>query len=249
MASPITRRTVRNATVAGAVAIGALVLPAAPALAQPVTVPGVGTFEVPDLPAIPNLPGAPAAPGAPAPFVAPTTTAAQQAAQAAESKVGSPYVYGAAGPDAFDCSGLVQWAFKQAGISVPRTSEAQASAGSPVSQGDLQVGDIITFPSPELDEPSVTHRVRSITPTASGFDIETRGDANDESEYWSADHDELLGRKVARLPAIGGIVARVGRLRAVLAGLALALVLGAVVAARATRRGGAVSPQPAAGPG
>ena len=114
---------------------------------------------------------------------------------------------------------------------------------------DLHIGDIITFPSPELDEPSVTHRIRTIGPDRSDIEIEieieTRGDANVASEYWTAEPDELLGRQVARVPAIGGWVARVGRLRAVLAGLALALVLVAVVAARSARRGEALSPPPA----
>lgn len=145
MASLISHRPVRRAAIAGAVALGALVVPAAPALAQPVTIPGVGTFDVPDAPGVPALPNVPAPVAPAAPFVAPTTSAAQQAASAAQSKIGAPYVYGAAGPNAFDCSGLVQWAFQQAGVSVPRTSEAQAGTGRPVAQGDLQVGDIISF--------------------------------------------------------------------------------------------------------
>ena len=65
------------------------------------------------------------------------------ALQAALSKLGSPYEYGAAGPDAFDCSGLTQWAYKQVGISLPRTSQAQAGVGSAVSESDLQPGDIV----------------------------------------------------------------------------------------------------------
>lgn len=49
------------------------------------------------------------------------------------------------GPDAFDCSGLVQWAYKQAGLNLPRTSYDQAAAGVAVAQSDLQVGDVISF--------------------------------------------------------------------------------------------------------
>jgi cell wall-associated NlpC family hydrolase len=67
------------------------------------------------------------------------------ALQAALSKLGSPYEYGAAGPGSFDCSGLVQWAYKQAGVNVPRTSQAQAGVGTPVAQQDLQPGDIVAF--------------------------------------------------------------------------------------------------------
>jgi len=61
------------------------------------------------------------------------------------TRVGDPYVWGATGPDQFDCSGLVQWAFKQVGKNVPRTSSAQASHGTPVAKGDLQPGDIVFF--------------------------------------------------------------------------------------------------------
>ena len=67
------------------------------------------------------------------------------ALQAALSKLGSPYEYGAAGPGSFDCSGLVQWAYKQAGVSVPRTSQGQAGVGTPVAQQDLKPGDIVAF--------------------------------------------------------------------------------------------------------
>lgn len=64
---------------------------------------------------------------------------------AAESKIGSPYVWGAAGPNAFDCSGLTSWAYSQVGKAIPRTSYAQAAQGTPVSYNDLRAGDIIAF--------------------------------------------------------------------------------------------------------
>ncbi len=129
----------------GALAVGAFAATAAPASADPITIPGVGTFEVPgvSIPQLPVIPGitdiAPAAPAAP------ISSVGEQAVRAAESKLGSPYVYGAAGPDAFDCSGLVQWAYKQAGLNLPRTSYDQAAAGVAVAQSDLQVGDVISF--------------------------------------------------------------------------------------------------------
>ncbi|BBZ70060.1 peptidoglycan hydrolase RipC [Mycobacterium paraseoulense] len=65
--------------------------------------------------------------------------------QAALTQVGSPYVWGGAAPGGFDCSGLVMWAFQQAGISLPHSSQAQAVGGQPVSLSDLQPGDVITF--------------------------------------------------------------------------------------------------------
>ncbi len=60
--------------------------------------------------------------------------------------IGSPYVYGASGPSSFDCSGLTSWAYAQAGVSIPRTSEAQAGAGTIISsESDLKVGDLVIF--------------------------------------------------------------------------------------------------------
>lgn len=65
--------------------------------------------------------------------------------QAALTQVGSSYVWGGASPGAFDCSGLVMWAFQQAGISLPHSSQAQAQGGQPVALSDLQPGDVVTF--------------------------------------------------------------------------------------------------------
>lgn len=77
---------------------------------------------------------------------APATGRAGSAYAAAQSVLGSPYVYGASGPSSFDCSGLTSWAFAQAGVSIPRTSQAQANAGTRIySQSDLQVGDLVIF--------------------------------------------------------------------------------------------------------
>lgn len=64
---------------------------------------------------------------------------------AARSRIRYPYAWGATGPDRFDCSGLVVWAYAQAGISVPRTSQQQANAGQPVDRADLQPGDIVIY--------------------------------------------------------------------------------------------------------
>ncbi|NJP68671.1 NlpC/P60 family protein [Streptomyces spiramenti] len=70
---------------------------------------------------------------------------AQSAISAAQSKIGSPYVFGSTGPTTFDCSGLTGWAYKQAGISLPRTSQAQAAAGTRVSADNLQPGDLVLY--------------------------------------------------------------------------------------------------------
>jgi hypothetical protein len=64
--------------------------------------------------------------------------------QKAMTFLGDPYVYGGAGPSEFDCSGLVQYALQQVGLSdVPRTSEAQSAWATPIGQADLQPGDLV----------------------------------------------------------------------------------------------------------
>ncbi|WP_083947921.1 C40 family peptidase [Thermobifida cellulosilytica] len=63
----------------------------------------------------------------------------------AESKIGAPYRWGAAGPSAFDCSGLVQWSFRQAGVTLKRTTTDQVTQGSPVSRSQLRPGDLVFF--------------------------------------------------------------------------------------------------------
>ncbi|MFF0490691.1 C40 family peptidase [Nocardia sp. NPDC004068] len=145
----------RNAHLASAVAVGAatlsaLLLPAAPASAAPVTVPGVGTVDVPDqiLGQIPPgiaLPPGFEIPGFNPPAIAPEQSVGQRAVDAAMTKLGAPYVYGASGPNAFDCSGLVKWSYEQAGLELPRTSYDQLAAGTPVSLDDLQPGDVVSF--------------------------------------------------------------------------------------------------------
>jgi cell wall-associated NlpC family hydrolase len=64
------------------------------------------------------------------------------------SQQGKPYVWGAAGPDSYDCSGLTMWAWAQAGVSLPHQSAEQQALGTPVSQGQLQPGDLVFFGSP-----------------------------------------------------------------------------------------------------
>jgi cell wall-associated NlpC family hydrolase len=71
---------------------------------------------------------------------------AQAAFDAAKTRIGDPYVYGATGPSSFDCSGLTSWAYSQAGVSIPRTSEEQANAGTRIySASQLEVGDLVIF--------------------------------------------------------------------------------------------------------
>ncbi|WSJ02037.1 C40 family peptidase [Nocardia sp. NBC_01329] len=136
-----------------------------PAIASAATttidVPGIGKFdvEVPDqfsaqadqlnqqlnqvIEQAPHvMPGAPALPSfaPPAPV---QQSLGDVALDAAKTKVGAMYSWGAAGPANFDCSGLVQWAYKQAGIKLPRTSFEQSHVGAPIAFASLKPGDIV----------------------------------------------------------------------------------------------------------
>ncbi|WP_439651202.1 NlpC/P60 family protein [Nocardia panacis] len=62
---------------------------------------------------------------------------------AAATQTGKPYEWGGVGPDAWDCSGLVQWAFRQVGVQLPRTTWQQAKVGLPVPLGALSPGDVV----------------------------------------------------------------------------------------------------------
>jgi peptidoglycan DL-endopeptidase CwlO len=64
------------------------------------------------------------------------------------SKLGAPYRWGAAGPNAFDCSGLVKWSFGNAGKALPRASRAMAGVGTAVARAKLQPGDLVFFYQP-----------------------------------------------------------------------------------------------------
>jgi cell wall-associated NlpC family hydrolase len=87
-----------------------------------------------------------AASGAVNSALAPANSAvADQAIAFARQQLGKPYVWGATGPDSYDCSGLTQAAYKAAGIGLPRTTYDQVDVGTRVSEGDLQPGDLIFF--------------------------------------------------------------------------------------------------------
>jgi peptidoglycan DL-endopeptidase CwlO len=64
---------------------------------------------------------------------------------AAESRVGLPYVWGGSGPKVFDCSGLVQWSMRQAGITMPRVAVDQAQTGPLIPLSQLQPGDLLFY--------------------------------------------------------------------------------------------------------
>jgi cell wall-associated NlpC family hydrolase len=77
-----------------------------------------------------------------------SSAAAQKAVDTALAQAGDPYVWGAAGPGSFDCSGLMQYAYAAAGISLPHSSRVQSTMGTAVARSDLQPGDLVFFYSP-----------------------------------------------------------------------------------------------------
>jgi cell wall-associated NlpC family hydrolase len=76
---------------------------------------------------------------------------------AAASRVGAPYVWGATGPDAFDCSGLVQWSFARAGIRMPRVAQEQFLTGPHVPYADARPGDLLFYHFDPTDPGDIDH--------------------------------------------------------------------------------------------
>lgn len=73
---------------------------------------------------------------------------AEQIISLARQQLGKPYVYGATGPNSFDCSGLVQYVYRQAGVNLPRTAAQQSNQGYSVSMNNLQPGDLLFWGNP-----------------------------------------------------------------------------------------------------
>ncbi|MBO0513677.1 C40 family peptidase [Streptomyces beijiangensis] len=76
---------------------------------------------------------------------APSSARAAAAVMAARQAVGRPYVWGANGPSGFDCSGLMQWSYAQAGVGLPRTSQAQRYAGRQIPLSEAKPGDLVIY--------------------------------------------------------------------------------------------------------
>jgi cell wall-associated NlpC family hydrolase len=112
--------------------------------------PATSDADTPTLTALGVSPTTTSSPTSPTTTSTPTTpttptpsSKGATAVQAALSKVGAAYSYGATGPSSFDCSGLVMYAFGQAGVSLPHSSYAQYGMGQAVS--DIQAGDLVFF--------------------------------------------------------------------------------------------------------
>ncbi len=81
------------------------------------------------------------------------------AIEAAQSQIGKPYMYGGAGPDSWDCSGLTQWAFAQAGVLIPRTAADQyAAIPNKIALGEIEPGDLL-FWATDITDPTTIHHV------------------------------------------------------------------------------------------
>ena len=116
-----------------------------------------------------------AAPAAPAAALAGGSAAAQTAVSNAMAQVGDPYVWGAGGPNAFDCSGLTQYAYAAAGISLPHSSRMQSTMGVPVSRSALQPGDLLFFYSPVSHVGMYIGNGQMVHASTSGVPVKTAG--------------------------------------------------------------------------
>jgi cell wall-associated NlpC family hydrolase len=114
--------------------------------------------------------------------------------RAARSRIGSPYVWGATGPHAFDCSGLTQWSLSRAGVRIARNSFAQAQAGKAVSSSRVRAGDLVFFSTagPGASHVGIaTGRDTVVSATSSGVRTHSRSDA-----YWGSHY--VGARRVLR---------------------------------------------------
>jgi hypothetical protein len=86
-----------------------------------------------------------------------SASARQQIVAAALSRLGLPYLWGGSGPSSFDCSGLVQWAYRQAGIAMPRVADEQFLTGDHIPLADAQPGDLLFWAYDPNDPGYIDH--------------------------------------------------------------------------------------------
>jgi cell wall-associated NlpC family hydrolase len=138
------------------------------------------------LPSLRVGPPAPAAASAPGPAERAEARLARAVA-AARSRTGSAYAMGAAGPSAFDCSGLTTYAFARAGVTLPRTSQAQFAVGRAIERDEIRAGDLVFF---STNGPGASHvgvatgRTKAISATSSGGVMEHPTD----DAYWGGSY-------------------------------------------------------------
>jgi len=129
------RQAQAAAAEATATAAAAVATPSAPGRPPPARKPPV---------TIPILDRAPAAPS----NAGPPPAGAAAAVAEARRQLGKPYLWGAGGPNSFDCSGLTSWAWRAGGVSLPHSSQAQFGATSRVPVSQVQPGDLLFYGSP-----------------------------------------------------------------------------------------------------
>ena len=112
------------------------------------------------------------------------SSSGSSAVAAARSKLGQPYAYGGTGDGGWDCSGLVQWAMAQVGVTLPRTSFSQFGVGTPVDRASIQSGDLVFF---NAAGPGASH-VAIATSNATAISATTKGVMEHPigGSYWGA---------------------------------------------------------------
>ena len=184
-------------------------LPLPAVLGQPDLGPGTAAPPIPSLAGLPDA--APAGPRGPGTFSAAVnltggaaSPAALRAVQFALGQVGKPYVWGAEGPDTYDCSGLVQAAYGSAGVSVPRVARAQYRATAPVPVAAMLPGDLLFFGPDPTDVESI-HHVGIYLGDGKMVHAPTAGDVVRVAPVWWA---EFFGaaRVVGAVAGAGGAV-------------------------------------------
>jgi cell wall-associated NlpC family hydrolase len=82
---------------------------------------------------------------------------AARAIAMARTKLGDPYVWGGTGPTGWDCSGLVQWAYAQVGVTLPRVAADQWNVGTHPSLAELEPGDLLFWATDPADPTTIHH--------------------------------------------------------------------------------------------
>ena len=127
----------------------------------------------------------------PAPLAAPADETRRRIVSTALQMVGVPYRYGGESPEGFDCSGLVQYAYRSAGISVPRTARDQLDASAPVALADAREGDLLFFRSKDFSHVGIylgQGRFVHAPSTGSTVSIANFGDAYYRRNFLRAGH-------------------------------------------------------------
>lgn len=114
----------------------------------------------------------------------PASGSAQKAVQTALAQIGDPYVWGAAGPNSFDCSGLTSYAWASAGVQLPHSSAAQYGVGRRISRSEVRAGDLVFFYSPIHHVGLAINNVQMVH--ASTFGVPVKIENIDNSPYVGA---------------------------------------------------------------